>query len=114
MEFMVGGHSTSNIQNPTSSDLHLGHHWMLDVGCSMLDVQFRSSSPDRPPLIQRQQPPPARRADVLVMHAALRRGEAVIEAELIQHDLEIIHVHPARVTPAATPAMRPRSRGAGF
>jgi hypothetical protein len=35
-------HPTTNTEHPTSSDSQSKAHWMLGVGCSMLDVSFQA------------------------------------------------------------------------
>src|ERR1019366_1241739 len=42
-------HPTSNIELPTSKDCSNGRHWMLDVGCWMLDVPRIHGTHSPPP-----------------------------------------------------------------
>src|ERR1043166_9634674 len=67
------------------------------------------SSADGATLVEREQRASARGADVLIMHFTLRAREAVIEAEFIEHRLEIVHVHLAREVASTSPAVCARA-----
>src|SRR3989442_6247408 len=70
---------------------------------------------EQTPLIQRQRLAAAGGTNVLIMRFALRGDEAVVEAELIEDEFKILHVHRGRVISAAPTTVRPRAgRTRGF
>src|SRR5438876_9637270 len=69
-------------------------------------------TPEQTSLSERQRPAAAGGTNVLIMRFAVRRSEAVVEAELIQQQLQIVDVHRRRVVIPAPTAMRPRARRA--
>src|SRR6185503_9017292 len=67
------------------------------------------STSEQTPLIQRQRAAAAGGTNVLIMRVALWAGEAIVEAELIEHLFQIVDVHRRGVILAAPEAMRPRA-----
>src|SRR4051794_39226424 len=63
-------------------------------------------SVDGPPLVHGQKLAAACRTNVLVMHLPTIAAEAIIEAEFVEHRLQIIHVHLRSITFTASPALR--------